>query len=191
MSGRGRCMGQCYYVTVYGENLGMCRIPAPTDVAVLSARLQPAPFAHVRRSRANQLRILARGGARSLLGWAVYNTHTRGGTTHACPLCQQPDSLAVMHLVPQCQGLQQLRARVWAKGVAFAVQRLSTGVASPLCEVMSTTPADGEGVLVWAVLTCPCGRHWLRGDHWGAPGVHGGLAAGGGRGGSCTHGGVR
>ena len=128
-------------------------LPSLRDVAVLSARLQPAPFAHVRRSRANQLRILARGGARSLLGWAVYNTHTRDGTTHACPLCRQPDGLAVMHLVAQCQGLQQLRARVWAKGVAFAAQRLSTGVASPLCEVMSTTPTDGEGVLVWAALT--------------------------------------
>lgn len=40
-------------------------LPSLRDVAVLSARLQPAPFAHVRRSRANQLRILARGGARS------------------------------------------------------------------------------------------------------------------------------
>ena len=136
--------------------VGLWRLPSLRGVAALSARLQPAPYAHVRRSRANQLRTLARGGLRSLLGWAAYAALTEGGTTHVCPLCAEADGLTVMHLVATCQGLSALRARVWAKASALAAQRVSTGVISPLCELLATTPTGGTqdaDVCVWVSLT--------------------------------------
>lgn len=127
-------------VTLRERTRALWQLPSTVGVASLSCRVDAPPFASLRRSPGNQLRVLVRGGLRCLLGWPTYTAlrelaqsrgplHVGGGLGPGatpvpgypeavgdsvaympCPLCTSGGGCTLRHLVQECAGLADVRS---------------------------------------------------------------------------------
>lgn len=134
-SGARRCATHC----LRERTRALWQLPSTVGVASLSCRVDAPPFASLRRSPGNQLRVLVRGGLRCLLGWPTYTAlrelaqsrgplHVGGGLGPGatqvpgypeavgdsvaympCPLCTSGGGCTLRHLVQECAGLADVR----------------------------------------------------------------------------------
>ena len=156
--------------------LALWQLPSLRDVAYLSARLRPPPFAHLRRTQANRLRTLARGGARCLLGWSTYDAvRTMYDGAPACPLCGLQEGLTVTHLVGQCSAMTGTRHRVWLLGYKHAQLHAATGTGWLV--PAAPDPGSDTGQAWWLALTLGDEVGALPGDRHGAQWRQSGYAA--------------
>ena len=90
--------------------------PSTADVRELSRYVRAMPCAHLPPSEAMQLRVAARGGLRTVLG---YDDYALNKLRHRCPLCgrtsaaDEPELWTVTHLTRDCTALETERRQVW------------------------------------------------------------------------------
>ena len=138
---RGAHKAAAHVTHLHRVHHALDQVRSLTEVRELIEPVTPPPFTRTQRSRANHLRVLARGGIRGLLGWSGYeaacevtSSGERVPGSAKCPLCGE--GLTVEHLIRDCVSLEDTRRRCWgeARGVCEE-EAQRTGVRVGMAEV--------------------------------------------------------